>query len=196
MDSKLDYDIFYIFNAEYDNESLAVAPINYKDISFEEKSRFYLGDFSKTKPEYFIQVSGKKICDIVIAGAPSFNLFSDRIIVALRQNEVTGWGSFPVVIRTDSMQELNNYHVFYITGKAEKADINLSEKTEILLPNKTRKIRDKGYFFPLDSWEGTDVFYHVGTLGFITVTENIKNIFESLKVTNVHFEKCTEFIWP
>jgi hypothetical protein len=195
MDSTLDFDKYYIFNEETLIGPMAVAPINNKDVPTEARKRFFLGDFSMMKPDKFVQVRGKKMCDLIVAGAPSFYLISERIILALKQNEVTGWGSYPVVITTDSMQDIGNYHAFYVTGKAEKADRSLSEKIEVVLPNKSKAVKDKGYYFPLNTWEGTDFFYHIGTLGKITVTKKVKVLFESMNVTNVEFRKCSEYIW-
>lgn len=62
------------------------------------------------------------------------------------------------------------------------------------MPNQTKIIKQKGYFFPLDSWDGSDFFYHIDTFG-ITVTEKVKVLFESLNITNVRFINCTDYIW-
>ena len=195
MDSRLDFDKFYTFSPDDFVVPMSVTPVNNYDIQTEDRKRLFCGDFSNTKPENFVQVRGKKVCDLMVAGAPSFYLVSERIIEALRQNGITGWGSYPVKIQTNSIGELNNYHAFYVYGKADKADRSLSEKIEVKTRIKTKEIRYKGYFFPLDSWEGTDFFYHVGTFG-ITVTERVKSLLESLDATNVQFKKCSEFIWP
>jgi hypothetical protein len=196
MDSKLDFDKFYKFGEESIDSPMTFAAENYKEKSFEELKKFYHGEFINEKPKTFIQTGGKDLCDLMSAGAPSFYVLSERVISSLKDNDITGWASYPVALITNSKEKTNNYHALYILGKADKADKSISKKIEVVLPNKSRKIKDKGYFFPQDSWEDTDFFHHVETLGSITVTERVKLIFESLQVTNVKFKKCSEYIWP
>jgi len=195
MDIKLDFSKFYIFGEKYFDGPVAVAPENNKDIPTDVRKKFCCGDFSVIKPEHFVHVRGNKLYDMVVAGAPSFYLMSQRLIDVLEKNNVTGWGSYPVTITSSSLGEISNYHAFYIFGKADKADRSLSEKIEVVFPNKSKGFRDKGYYFPLDSWDGSDFFYHIGTVGSITVTEKVKNLFESINATNVQFVRCTEYVW-
>jgi hypothetical protein len=194
MDSRSDFKKFFRFSIGQIEGPLTVAPLNNKDIATSDRKKFFMGDFKNEKPEVFVKVDGNEACDFIIAGAPSFYLVSERVINAMKENDITGWSVYPVTIKTSSMEEIKNYLAFYIIGNADKADRNLSEKIEVTFPNKTKGIKEKGYYFPLNSWEGTDFFYHVGTYG-ITVTEKVKEFFESLNVTNVKFESCTEYIW-
>ncbi len=194
MDLKLRFDHFYRFTVGMIEGTMTVAPINNNDIATNDRRNFFRGDFTNVRPEVFVEVDGNKVYDFIVAGAPSFYLISDKVVRALRENSITGWGSYPVTIHTESMGVINNYHALYITGKALKADRTLAEKIEVVLSNKKKKIKDKGFYFPLDSWDGTDIFYHINTFG-VTVTQRVKNLFESLNITNVKFEKCTEYIW-
>lgn len=193
---KSGFDKFYLFGCKMYDGPMTVAPINNDTIATPDRKKLFCGDFLNIKPVQFTEVSKGELCDLIVAGAPSFYLISDRITTALSENSITGWGSYPVSIITKSKEEITNYHALYITGKADKADRGLAEKVEVTLPSKMKKLKDKGYYFSIDSWEGTDFFYHIGSLGAITVTERVKLLFESINATNAEFRKCSEFIWP
>ncbi len=198
MDSKSTFDRFYRFRIDDLIKPMSTAPINNSEISTAVSNKLFLGDFSVVKPEIFFQckIGGNKLCDVISAGAPGFHLFSDKVINALKESGITGWGAYPVTVQTKKKGDLTNYYAFYVTGRAEKADRSLSGQIEVPLPNGKKKMKDKGYFFPLDSWDGSDFFYFTGTLSAIGVTERVKEVFEAVNATNAKFTHCTEFIWP
>jgi hypothetical protein len=195
MDLKQAYSNFYSLKGVW--QHMAVTPVDRKPMPYKDTLRFYKGDFSIFKPVEFVQrkIGGSKICDIMSAGYPAFTVVSERVINAFKENGITGWGAYPVLIHTKKKGDLTNYYAFYITSVAEYADRSLCEKVEII--SKSGKFvytADKGFYFPLDSWDGSDIFYHEGSHS-ITVTERLKKLLEKMKATNFKFEPCSEYIF-
>jgi hypothetical protein len=56
MGSKLDFDKFYKFKIDLVDGPLAVAPLNYDQISHEEKKKYYMGEFPNCKAVFLAAV--------------------------------------------------------------------------------------------------------------------------------------------
>ncbi len=195
MFNKSDYEKFYYFFAT-PYRRMCVYMKEYDDISWEDKCKIFRGGYDYRFEEFFQRkIGGSKPCDFMTAGAPSFCVVSDKVINAFKKNGITGWEAYPVLIHSKKYGDLTNYYAFYVTGVAEKADLNLCEIVDVIHPSGKPGKEGRGYYFPLDSWDGSDIFYHRGTL-HITVTERVKKLLESIRATNCNFKSATEFSLP
>ena len=119
-----------------------------------------------------------------------------RVVDLLRENDLTGWRTYPVSV-TDKKGKLHQaYSGLVITGRCGHVDLTrsvvvLSEYPAGWFPHFL------GHYFEEDSWDGFDLFMeHPDTQGHrnsrIYVTELVRQVFRRAKVRNVELERLTE----
>lgn len=132
-----------------------------------------LDDSSKLRTNNLMRVDkGKKFYDVLPFAEYLEIAVSDRFIRLLEENEVRGWGSFPLKIDGHTDQQ---YHAFY----------PLSQAGPIL--NRGRDgISLDPIIFDESTIQGVDIFTLQGTTLTIC-TEEVKELIEKAGITNVEF---------
>lgn len=139
----------------------------------------------------FSESFGSKYYDLIFNDVSSF-LFSSKIINLLLENNITGWKAHPAIIyNKDNIIE--GYSFFEVKGRCGSIDWTNSEefKKQFVL-NSPYADMLRGIYPNLSLWDGSDFFIAEGTL-FIFVTQKVKDLFISNKITNVKFTKITEY---
>ena len=157
-----------------------------------------LGKKRPRKPLVFTHHSGGKPRD-VIGTTEMLCLVSERVIKVLRENEFTGWTTYPVEIHGKGGSLVEGYHGFAVTGRCGPIDWCRGKKVRRppRVPGGKPCNVWIGMYFDPDSWDGSDVFVPKDTL-YTIVTEEVKSAVEGIKPTNVEFEPLTQFerSWP
>ena len=119
-----------------------------------------------------------------------------RVVDLLRENNLTGWRTYPVWVTDKKGKLRRDYSGLVITGRCGHVDLTrsvvvLSEYPAGWLPHFL------GHYFEEDSWDGFDLFMeHPDTRGHrnsrIYVTERVRQAFRRAKVRNVELERLTE----
>jgi hypothetical protein len=104
----------------------------------------------------------------------TFEAISFKFKKVLEENGLIKWKCFPIQIESISEQ----YFVFY----------DLSVAGNILNLEKVNDY-EEDIKFDISTWDGSDIFHLKNTLCTIC-TEDVKNVLEKNKITNVKFEKC------
>ena len=144
------------------------------------------GESRITRPIQFDAAQGSKATDILWTQLVTPVCVSKRIIHILRENEVSGWSTYPVEIFDLEGEQLPDYHGFAVTGAVCDADYSRSAVVTKPPPTPRGKSYDvyRGLFFDEAQWDGSDMFW-VG--GVRVVIEKVKRIFEQNGVDNVAF---------
>ena len=146
---------------------------------------------------------GKKFWDVVTAGKGLLYAVSEKVVKLLKDNNLTGCKFYPITIKD---HEDLSYYLLTITGRCGAFDISKSkvmetieypasviQNSDIVIPKGKFSIM-KGFYFPLESWDGCDFFSPEGS-GKIIVTERVKNLFKKHNITNVVFQDLEEEEW-
>jgi hypothetical protein len=84
------------------------------------------------------------------------------VFAALKAAKLTGWKAIPVEIGGPGDREWPGYSVLWITGKSGPADPSRSVPRTVEKPGGSFR-EHYGFFFELDSWDGSDFFIPEGT---------------------------------
>lgn len=111
---------------------------------------------------------------------------SERVVCILRNNEVSGWATYPVEVFDKEGNLLSEYHGLAVTGAVCEADF--SRSTVVTKPPPTPRGKSykvyRGLHFNEEDWDGSDMFW-VG--GVRVVVERVKELLEQEMVENVRF---------
>ena len=146
-------------------------------------------------PLEFRHKCGKRYYDILHIGYASLFLVSDRFLEVLETNHFTGWKSYPVRLFEKNGTEVFGYNGFSVTGKAGKIDWEKSEVVQI--PGPIDETITYPYYkgIPIDmsKWDGSDIFMAEGCRFYFS-TEKVYKVLKKAKITNIEFERTTEFL--
>jgi len=151
------------------------------------------GEVELDSPLVFSYYSGAKAYDLVGTGWASLFLFSQKIVLALEQNGISGWKTYPAKVFDNKAKELTGYSLFSVTGRCGPID---PSKGEIVwkappVPEGNPFQVKRGLYFESSSWDGNDIFIPKGSRA-IVITEKVKQILTNIKVTNVEMTRLTE----
>ena len=146
-------------------------------------------------PLEFRHLYGKRYYDILHIGYVTLFLVSDRFLEVLETNHFTGWKSYPVRLFEKNGTEVFGYNGFSVTGKAGKIDWEKSEVVQI--PGPIDETITYPYYkgIPIDmsKWDGSDIFMAEGCRFYFS-TEKVYKVLKKAKITNIEFERTTEFL--
>ena len=122
----------------------------------------------------------------IIYGGIIFRCITDKVLNILKDNQFTGWSTYPVEVSDRKGNILPGYQGFSITSYAGKRDLTRSPK---IITHKAPDGRTseayKGYYFDESKWDGSDIF-RVQAFD-IVVTKAVKEAFQRNKIHNVKF---------
>ena len=108
------------------------------------------------------------------------------MVELLRENQITGWSTYPVEGHGRKGEFLPGYHGFAVTGRRcrrHSAPSLRLTKPPIVPGAKPREVL-KGLYFHPEDWDGSDFFLIDNS---IIVTERVYRLFQKAKIRNVRF---------
>jgi len=112
-------------------------------------------------------------------------LLSQRVVDLLRMEQVTGWDCIPCTLYGKSNQSWP-YAILSVRGRCGPIDVQKSTRIDKAYPAGVFPAWRGLYFDPL-SWDGSDLFMPEGDVGWIIVTQRVKDLMEMAKISNVMF---------
>jgi hypothetical protein len=152
-----------------------------------------VGEYSGIKfPIVFKQKYGKKLHDVLDTGFPSFYLISNRFLNILQENKITGWKTFPIIIKDKENIEVDGYSGFSITGVCGNIDYKKSiQFTKRFVPNGPDVKCLRGIYPNFSKWDGSDFFIPKDSL-YIIVTNRTRLLLKDNKISNIQFTNILE----
>lgn len=147
-------------------------------------------------PVVFKQEYGKKLVDILGTGWGTLYLISDKMKTILKENNLTGWKTFPIKLYDKKGIEILGYHGFSITGRCGPVDY---QKAEIVnrqrIPTGPICKTYKGLYVGLNEWDGSD-FFIPDKSSFFIVTKKTATALKKDKTLNATLENLIDFEMP
>jgi len=191
----MDLSDFYFLDDEGRRGALNVSVDD--NVSKAELLSISRGEKKIIEPISFYHNIGGKPRDLISCSYAGSYLLIERFFELLEKESFTGWGSYPVKITGKKKEAVEGYRGLSIHGKCGKPDYLRREKIETI--DKEGKLFGgkmfyvwKGFYFDLDSWDGSDFFHPEGNLHII-VTKRVKDCIEKAKFTGIVFEQITEY---
>ena len=193
LSNKLDYSAFFALS-----DPMAIEPYRLRSrlpsasskggVDLDRLSR---GASQARAPIQFDVAQGAETCDLLWTQLVTPVCISERVVRLLRQNEVSGWSTYPVEILDNNGRLLAGYHGLSVTGAICPADY--SRSTVITKPPPAPRGQSydvyRGLYFDAEEWDGSDMFW-VG--GVRVIVEKVKKVIEHNKIGNVCFTPLTE----
>ncbi|MEK6974621.1 MAG: hypothetical protein AABW41_05290 [Nanoarchaeota archaeon] len=146
----------------------------------------------KKRKVKFIIRSGTTPGDI-IGGTPVLNLFSERFVNLLKENKIKSFKNYPVIF--DSKYDITTKY-YYLEFPSKFSEILLKGKSKhhIYVTDKGEmaKFGQKGLYFDLQEWDGSDIF-GIKNTSLVIVTKRLKVLIERAKLKNVMFTNLEDF---
>jgi hypothetical protein len=158
-----------------------------------DSNKLFRGELVLDYPMKFYPNIGKKIYDIAGSGYAIFDLFSNRTISILEDNQITGWKTYPCELYGWDRNRIEGYSIFSVTGRCAPIDWSKSEKfiKDFYVPGGGAADMLRGVYFGLDAWDGSDIFTAEGTV-FTFVTQKVRDLLLKNNITNVLLKRVTE----
>lgn len=141
-------------------------------------------------PVPFVYYRGSREKGILFGGI-SKCLIHESVIRVFKENQFTGWDTFPIEAYDKSNKKLEGYYGLFVKGRCGKIIDSWSPIEERPSPAGFMRPVKVGLYFEPDSWDGSDIFSPDGTTA-IFVTKRVKETIERLKINTVIFENITE----
>jgi hypothetical protein len=181
---------FYSFS---DTFSETPVYLKSKQINWDISLELIVGNYSNVNlPIVAKQTSGKKWTDIL---CPSIGLYyvSNRFVNLLKENNITGWQTFPLSVFNKQGEKVEGYRGFSVTGKAGKIDYSKSEIVDRqFVPDGPVCKYYKGLSFNESKWDNSDFFILEDTIQTI-VTEKVYKIIIENKLTNFELINLVDY---
>lgn len=143
-------------------------------------------------PVLYKQVAGKKLTDILATGVPSLLLISQKLKNLLEENFVTGWTTYPIILKDKQDNQIEGYHGFSVKGvSGPKSYINSPVIEKRLVESGPIVKFYKGANIDLNKWDGADFFIPEDTIAIIT-TRVVANLLEKNQVSNAMLNNVSE----
>jgi len=122
---------------------------------------------------------------------------TDKVVNLFKQNNIKGFNK-KHTIRNSVFQNKIKFWEMEIIGQGgfnhERSKIYLKYSCEYC-GYKRYSAYDKGIIIDENNWDGSDIFATIEYPKFIIVTENLKNIIELNKLTNIDFIETKKLRW-
>lgn len=189
---------FYTFHSCGYGTTFAAFP-EYADqlISRNERAITYLsklifGDYKDVQlPVIYHEIkggsSGKKMRDILDTRYMALYLISDRFKNILEESGITGWESYPITLFDKKGNPVEGYNGFSITGRAGKMQKFDQPQLEY-----GYSADADGYYFDVETWDGSDLFNTEGTRHIIATERFIRVLVEN-KITACDYCRLTDY---
>lgn len=151
-----------------------------------------LGDYKNIEfPVIFRKMrggsSGNKMRDILDTRYPPLHLISDRFKAILEDTGMTGWKSYPIILYDARGNSIEGYNGFSIVGRAGEM-----RKYDIPPIELGYSPKSDGYYFDVDTWDGSDIFI-LENSRCVVVTENFIKMLRTNKITACEYIRLEDF---
>lgn len=123
----------------------------------------------------FVPRMGKKMYDFIPTTYAVLFLISKKITELLRENQFSGWQTYPLKIYDRNNDEIENYFGLMVNGKCGPIINEMSEVTIISTPSGKSKRAWRGLYFGLKTYDGS-----------VFLCQKIQVLFLSLKELKMH----------
>lgn len=145
-----------------------------------------------SEPLRLVVHKGTYMCDCLCGGP--LKLISNLLLENLKQSEISGWSTTPVILKGKSGQKISGYAALTVAGKCGDIDERRSS-CRILPPIPSLGVPERkewvGWFFDENTWDGSDIFTP-GDAAHIFMTRRAKDLFERFKTKNLEFIPLNE----
>jgi hypothetical protein len=187
----MDYNNFYDLNYHEKRGDIKLKLIN----PIKNKMAFIKGKDKYSVPLRLNYLKGRRVGDVLCLGTIGLWGYSPRMMEKIRTANATGIEFFPLKVEgpEEAIISLQNYHGAFITGSSGPL---LKEKSKYkLIPAKGKPEENicwqTGWFFDLETWDGSDFFNPEGT--FCTfVTSRIVKLLSEVKPSCVDFTPVSD----
>lgn len=131
--------------------------------------------------------SGKRMRDVLDTRYCSLYLISNRFKTILKESRITGWESYPILLFDKKGNQIEGYNGFSITGRAGK--MQQFDQPPLEYGYSADSV---GYYFDIETWDGSDLFITEGTLHIIATGRFIKILIEN-KITACDYCRLTDY---
>lgn len=186
---------FYYFDSRYLSSSFQVTAIG---LGQDDQGSSHHSNLIRSKyeginfPVVFKQKSGKKFTDILATGWVNLLLISDKLKNLLIENHLSGWKTYPIILKDKKENQIEGYHGFSVTGiSGRKSYINSPIIETRYVPEGPIVRLYKGATIDLGKWDGSDFFVPEGTVG-IVITKKVAEILKKNKISNLSLDNVAE----
>ena len=171
------------------SELVVTCDENYCD----DRYAFVAGREKLKRKAVFRQHMGSRTYDYIDTTYAVLELISDKFLDVLEDNNFTGWDTYPVEILDKKGNEIKGYHGLIVPGRCGPILHHKAEEIIIDSPIGKKMKAWKGLYFDPATHDGSDFVVPEGT-GFKIVKESVVEALKKAKITNIHFDKLTDFI--
>jgi|688.fasta_scaffold565472_1 hypothetical protein len=156
---------FFRFRSEHIKDMIRIQSlVAYNTLDFIDNKSILIAN------NQFIIQSGSKVCDLLPFNDSSNFAISERLKKTLEQNNITGWGCFPILI--SGVKE--NYYGFQ----------NFSKAGPILNLQALNSYEAEFIQFDIGTWDGSDIF-HLEDTAINVIVPKVKMILEAGGFSNL-----------
>lgn len=142
-------------------------------------------------PEPFVYAveSGRKCADILTTTLCVLEAFSHRFITLLREHNLSGWDSYPIVLVDKKGNEIGGYYGLIILGQCGEVDKSREEvyiRPRPVPAGKEARMA-RGMYFKDDFWDGSDLFSPPGYFGLF-ISKRARDVIVSEKLSNCNIK--------
>jgi hypothetical protein len=150
------YEQFFVLSEGSTREAVRVRAVD----ELEHPEALARAEDTASQPIRFAYDEGSRLLDFMGTTWAALRLVSDRFVAALRTRGLTGWTTFPVLVRDPVGQTVPGYNGLAITGRCGEISDRLSP--QLLLPPPVPGGRAatgrRGLLFEHGTWDGSDLF--------------------------------------
>jgi hypothetical protein len=189
----IDFSRFYKLYDPLTNRPLRLTVRGYSDwVTSDFAWTLFRGQVSSEQPIKLGGYMGGQVTDFLWSDLVHMVCISSKVVEILSANEVTGWSTYPVEVYGRKGEPLPGYHGLAVTGSECRRDRSRSQIfTRQAVPGGEPYKVYKGLYFYEEDWDGSDIF-RVSSSGGTIVTEKVKKVFKTAKVTNVKLTPLPE----
>jgi hypothetical protein len=187
VNKSVNYSELFHFRDPFSSRWLRLDPISDWVVNVAIADRLAFGEWQPPEPVVFRGYMGGPIADILWTGLPPLFCVSEMIVKILKENNFTGWATYPVEVSDRKGNRLPGYQGFAVTSYAGKRDLSRSPiiRRAPYVPGGGNPEVYKGFYFDEAAWDGSD-FFRVHPSDKI-VTRAVKDAFTNAKIRNVKF---------
>lgn len=132
--------------------------------------------------------------DIAWSRTVAWYYLSPRVLELFRDNELTGWSTYPIVLHNKAGKLCPGYAGLTITGRCGPIDKQRGELVPGQNPNK-KFPRHIGLYFDEATWDGSDIFCPEGKNTYKFATQRVKDLCDKHEIRGFRFTPLTQTTW-
>lgn len=186
----IDYSNFYLWNDPFRSRPIRLAWKGGGD--FYWVSSVCHGETMPSEPVVLTPDSGSQWEDVLWSTADTL-VISQKLQDIFREDNIRGWGTYPVKVYDRNKTLILGYGGLSITGRVGEQDVYRGEVIRMPPPVPGGQSYEvlKGFFFENDFWDGNEICF-AGRSGYIIVVKRVVDMIKKAKIKNVGFTPVLE----